>query len=842
MQTYNPRVPAWARLVTAIAALRVATALVLYLSGLVTPTTAAPIPLWIYAGLAAVFGALGSMLVTTSRRDSRAAWLGGIFLLLAAPISPPVLGESSLTAWMVSLRLESLSPIFMWRFVSEFPSPVRPPWKLSADVASAVSLAIGVSCAGVNMSYIWMPLNDVGSDWRIILTAGPRLSQSYYWVLILGLDGLATAYLLLRAWASDEIDRTRVGIFAIGLAAGVIPFTVQVLLEQIFPAYRAFAHSSAIEPWVGSMVFGSLAFVPLVTTYSVVFDHIVDLRVAVRQAAQYALARYSIAGLTLVPFAALGLFAFRHRAEPLLVLFSGPRPIVLGAAALLGVLALRLRHRVLGAIDRRFFREPYDARQVLTSLVGGLRVESTEQLAEVVLVEVERALHADVSVFVLDESTPALRNVGGNHPPLSSNATVLALVVADAQPMDVDLENPASPLRRLPPEETQWLTTGGFKLLIALRRAEGPSGLLALPAKRSGLSYSADDRRLLGAIASAAGLALDNLRLRSTPDSPVEPAARECLECSRLSPSGTTRCDCGGQVVVAAAPQVLRGVFRLERRIGAGGMGIVYRAVDLNLGRDVAIKTLPRVTPERVARLRREARTMAALEHPNLAVIHGVETWRGVPFLVQEFLAGGTLKERLALRKMELVEILDLGVSLAGVLEQLHAFGIVHCDIKPSNIGFTQVGIVKLLDFGLARLLHDLETATDEQTLSKPSPPQDDYLGSSAHGIVGTPHYMCPEAVRGDRPAGSFDLWALGVVLFEAIAGARPFEGADASAIFGKITEGARPSIREVRPATPVAVDALIGRAFALDPARRYPDALTFGAEIRRLRDSLSLR
>ena len=266
---------------------------------------------------------------------------------------------------------------------------------------------------------------------------------------------------------------------------------------------------------------------------------------------------------------ALGIFVYQHRAEPLLTLFSGPRPLVLGGAATLGILAMRLRHRWLDAIDRRFFREPYDARQVLTRLVGELQVQSAEQLAEIVVGEVDRALHADVSVFVIDESSPALRNIGGQHPPLSSNATVLSLALADAQPMDVDLENPQSPLRRLPPEETQWLIRGGFRLLITLRRAEGASGLLALPAKRSGLAYSLDDRRLLGAIANAAGLALDNLRLRSTPDSPVEPAARECIECSRLSPSGTTRCSCGGQVVVAAAPQVLRGVFRLDRRIGA---------------------------------------------------------------------------------------------------------------------------------------------------------------------------------------------------------------------------------------------------------------------------------
>ena len=158
---------------------------------------------------------------------------------------------------------------------------------------------------------------------------------------------------------------------------------------------------------------------------------------------------------------------------------------------------------------------------------------------------------------------------------------------------------------------------------------------------------------------------------------------------------------------MATVPHVLRGVFRFEKRIGAGGMGVVYRATDLNLKRDVAIKTLPRLTADHAVQLKREAQAMALLNHPNLAVIHGIESWRGTPFLVEEYLAGGTLADRLREGPMAVGEALEIGIGLAGVIGQLHASGIIHCDIKPSNIGFSQTGVMKLLDFGLAHLFRE---------------------------------------------------------------------------------------------------------------------------------------
>ena len=140
----------------------------------------------------------------------------------------------------------------------------------------------------------------------------------------------------------------------------------------MWPAYKAFAHSPAVQPWIGTIIFGALAIVPFVTAYSVLFDRVVEVRVALRAALQYALARYTIIGITLVPFVALATYLVEHRQESLVTLLaSGSRPLLIGSVVL-GLLTLQLRSRWLEAVDRRYFREPYDARDILTRFMGEL--------------------------------------------------------------------------------------------------------------------------------------------------------------------------------------------------------------------------------------------------------------------------------------------------------------------------------------------------------------------------------------------------------------------------------------------------------------------------------------
>jgi serine/threonine protein kinase len=244
-------------------------------------------------------------------------------------------------------------------------------------------------------------------------------------------------------------------------------------------------------------------------------------------------------------------------------------------------------------------------------------------------------------------------------------------------------------------------------------------------------------------------------------------------------------CVCGGLVRRAPVPHVLDDRLRFVQRVGAGGMGVVYRAIDLRLQQVRAVKTLAGTDPAMVARLRREARAMAVATHVNLATLYGLEIWRGSPMLVMEFLDGGTLANRLRRGPLPVEETLALGAMLAQAVGVLHATGTLHRDIKPSNIGFTVDGVPKLLDFGLAKLL------------TRPVPPTgghatDDSTHSMSYstevgGIRGTPSYLSPDVLSGAHPSPADDLWSLAVTLLEACTGANPFRAASVAATVARV-------------------------------------------------------
>ena len=166
-------------------------------------------------------------------------------------------------------------------------------------------------------------------------------------------------------------------------------------------------------------------------------------------------------------------------------------------------------------------------------------------------------------------------------------------------------------------------------------------------------------------------------------------------------------CTCGGAWSWAALPHVVADRFALDARLGSGGMGVVYRATDTVLNRVVAIKTLPKLSAAAADRLIVEARAMAALSHPHIAVLYGTDTWRETPLLLMEYLAGGTLAARIRSARLDGRAGLRLAATLAGALQYLHVSGWYHGDIKPSNIGFTEQGAPKFLDFGLSRAWAD---------------------------------------------------------------------------------------------------------------------------------------
>ena len=258
------------------------------------------------------------------------------------------------------------------------------------------------------------------------------------------------------------------------------------------------------------------------------------------------------------------------------------------------------------------------------------------------------------------------------------------------------------------------------------------------------------------------------------------------------------------------------GVYEVHEQIGAGGMGEVYRARDTRLGRDVAIKILPAaftIDPQRLARFEREARALAALNHPNIATIHGVEEAQDVRALVMELVPGDTLAERIARGPLKTADALAIATQIADALDAAHEKGIVHRDLKPANIKVTPSGAVKVLDFGLAK-------ATDANVSDVPTMT----TGGTAPGvIVGTAAYMSPEQARGLAVDKRTDIWAFGCVLYEMLTGRPAFGGPTISDVIAAILERA-PDWAALPPATAPEIERLIKRALAKEQRDRLRD------------------
>jgi non-specific serine/threonine protein kinase len=271
--------------------------------------------------------------------------------------------------------------------------------------------------------------------------------------------------------------------------------------------------------------------------------------------------------------------------------------------------------------------------------------------------------------------------------------------------------------------------------------------------------------------------------------------------------------------------------YRIAERLGAGGMGVVYRARDERLGRDVALKILSgNALDSESARQRfiREAQFAATLNHPGIVTIYEVEEADGYHFIAMEFVEGETLRARVARGPLDLEEVVRIGADVAEALDAAHALGLIHRDIKPANILLTRSGRAKVADFGLAKRVERKTLTSHAATVS----------ALTETGVVaGTVAYMSPEQTRGDALDPRSDLFSLGVVLYEAATGRIPFEGPTALAMIHEITLVEPPAPSRVRRGLPRALDGIVTRAMAKDRERRYPRGDEIAAALRALLD-----
>ncbi len=281
--------------------------------------------------------------------------------------------------------------------------------------------------------------------------------------------------------------------------------------------------------------------------------------------------------------------------------------------------------------------------------------------------------------------------------------------------------------------------------------------------------------------------------------------------------------------------------YRVLRKIGGGGMGVVFEAEDLNLGRRVALKFIPEDLardPAALERFRQEARTASSLNHPNICIIHEIGEAEGQVFIAMELLEGHTLREHLRGRPLPLDELLDFAVQIASGLEAAHVRNIVHRDIKPANIFVTSSGQVKLLDFGLAKQAAASATGASAGSANTASQRLTD------HGAtVGTLGYMAPEQALGKKVDARTDLFSTGVVLYEMATGIEPFRGDTPHAVMDAVLHGHPAPPARLNPAVPPKLDELILKTIEKDPEIRCQSAAELRADLKRLkRDSESGR
>lgn len=625
------------------------------------------------------------------------------------------------------------------------------------------------------------------------------------------------------------------GVFAYAIKDG-IPIVAQ-LFERPIPVYPA-GIAIALQALVLLPAFGLV--------YAVGVARVLGPRVVLRRSLQYALANRTLALLPLLPLAALLITLIRDSDKTIADAARGQAAgYVLLMAAAWGV--SRYRDRARRWLDERFFREEYDARKILVALANRVRFETDPgDLATMVVTQIDEALHPQLTAILasgLEEGrlTP-VAILRGSAESLPQAGGLAAMLQWSEEPLEIVLNDPRSPVKRLPAEEQEWLECSGASLLVPVSGNDGALiAVIALGEKRSEEAYTREDKQLLASIGAQMGLGLDVARLRrlstggttritdSDATHIVTPALQpmtECPRCGRCEEPGTALCPADGSAMkpVASIPRVVDNKYRIEQLLGRGGMGAVYRARDVRLDRMVAVKVVRADLlndSDAQRRFRREAQIVARLQHPAIVSVFDYGTFAdGGAFLVMELVKGEDLRHVLQREgRLDPPRALRIMSSVCGAVEAAHREGVLHRDLKPENILLPGREVeAKVLDFGVAKVMTD-DRRDEDATLARGS------LVTAVGLIVGTPAYMAPEQLHGHPPDARTDVFSLGVVAFEMMTGELPFGRGTLADI---VLAHARGVVASPQHPLPPDLDEVVRAALSRDPDKRPPSAEAF--------------
>lgn len=714
------------------------------------------------AVMAAAFAASCFPMVAATRREPRTLFLLATFsaaasaFALSSACGLPAPWSAAVAA-LLGFPMEAFVPACLWCFTLDFPRVLRfTAFDRFAQASTRVLWLLGGVLFVVNAA----PAN-LTFDAGLLVYLGRDHSSRLFWRLFSFALVPAFLAILVRCRRAPMSERRKVARLASSIGIGLAPFLLLSASRSAVPAVDEWfvARTTATSMWVYRVVVASLAMMPILSTVAVLADGPFTWYDAGGQALRRGLAR---AG------------------------------------------SIRRGVDLTLALER--LSQARGMREMLDVLVRGLR----DGVGAVWV----RALLARPDDVFSEKS-------GRTYPP-PSDGCVMALLEVTRLPLDL---SPAGPLTELlPRKDRDWVAASGVHLAVPIRRRHGDVAAVAVfGPKADGSLFDRRDHLLiltLTAAAAAAWPAPETAHAGAPRGDHCAEVAFECPSCGVVAESSALPCGCSAEAVAAALPPVIAGKFRVQRRIAAGGMSIVYRARDMALCRDVALKTIAGLQPGAVRRLEDEARAMAALRHPSLAIIHGLELWHRTPVLVVEFFAEGTLARRLSMRQLSASDAVTVALDVARALDYMHERGVLHRDLKPSNIAFDRDGGAKLLDFGLATLTPSVHASLVDEHPAR-------WEEISRHSPAGTPGYLSPESRRGGPPSATDDLWALAVVMVECICGVNPFA---ANRPFG--WPHALPA------GTPPALRAFLDRALAPSLLRRFQTAREFENALESVRDA----
>ena len=637
---------------------------------------------------------------------------------------------------------------------------------------------------------------------------------------------LAAAVVAIVAYRrADPVERRRLGVMLLGGGAGAVAGGPIALWF-----WRGAETSLFESPGVSvGMLF--LLAVPLAFAYAILRHRLFDVRLIVRQGVRYALARRLLISIVPITFLALAVDLYINRGRAIAELFGVRAPAYLAVAAI-AIFAQSQRQTWLDALDRRFFRERYDAQRLLRGVLEELgRAENLGQASARLVAQVETALHPTFVAFLVQEPGRAVyarlaeAPRGAGPLELPAGARVFALARALGKPLDLSAAGSAWLAEQLPAAEAETVTSLGLELVVPIASADDAGdAMLVLGGRRSEEPYAPEDQELLWTIARSLSLIG-----RRDPAMVGGTTFQECPRCGTCYDSGTPACASDTSPLLhVGLPRTLSGRYRLEHRLGRGGMGVVYGATDLSLGRGVAVKVLREELVGDAAsaeRFEREARISARFTHPNVVTIHDFGIIQAArAFLVMERLEGKTLREEVATEgRVDPSRVLAVMRGVCSAVESAHRRNLVHRDLKPENVFLAMndgVETPKILDFGIAKVVAGAGEGAEP--------------GETGAGVMlGTPRYMAPEQLRGEAPGPSWDVWALAVMTCEMLTGCHPF----ASMAFGLSSSGAPtafPAIaRDSQPAP--AWQPFLTRWLSIEPAKRPVSAAAFFAELEQM-------